>query len=417
MANVKIILKKDARKDGTFPLTIRVTKNRRAFYIYLEYSILETDWNAEQQRVKRSHPNATRLNNYLLKKLAEATNDALTLETAKSDVSAGAVKHKIQRSNVPTIFTQAEDYLNGLKGCGKYNQYTADKPRIAHFKKFLKHGDIAFSDLTVSLLERFVGWLKHGYKNEKTGKRLGERSIMNHLVAIRSVFAHAKKNKFVTREQSPFGENGIKIKFPDTTKVGITAESIAKLERVFLDDSAHNHARNLWLLSFYFAGMRVSDLLQLKWADFQDFRLHYVMGKNNKGGSLRAPEKAISILRQYEAVKGNECDLIFPDLRGIDLSNEFTSKRAIAFKTSAIDKILRLQVAPKAGVDSKVTMHIARHTFATLASDTIPIQMLQKLYRHSHVSTTIAYQQNFIHKNTDAALDSVLGKVSSLLEK
>jgi len=34
--------------------------------------------------------------------------------------------------------------------------------------------------------------------------------------------------------------------------------------------------------------------------------------------------------------------------------------------------------------------------------------MLQKLYRHSHISTTMGYQANFIHKDVDDALESVL---------
>ena len=53
-------------------------------------------------------------------------------------------------------------------------------------------------------------------------------------------------------------------------------------------------------------------------------------------------------------------------------------------------------------------MHIARHTFGNISGEKIPIQMLQKLYRHSSITTTIGYQQNFIHKDADDALDSVL---------
>ncbi len=54
-------------------------------------------------------------------------------------------------------------------------------------------------------------------------------------------------------------------------------------------------------------------------------------------------------------------------------------------------------------------MHIARHTFATIAADKIPIQQLQKLYRHSDIKTTIGYQSAFIHKDADEAFDAVLG--------
>jgi integrase/recombinase XerD len=59
-------------------------------------------------------------------------------------------------------------------------------------------------------------------------------------------------------------------------------------------------------------------------------------------------------------------------------------------------------------ISKKLTMHIARHSFGNIAGDKIPIQMLQKLYRHSSIRTTINYQQNFMHQETDEALDKVI---------
>ena len=67
-------------------------------------------------------------------------------------------------------------------------------------------------------------------------------------------------------------------------------------------------------------------------------------------------------------------------------------------------------VAAVAGISKKLTMHIARHSFATEAGDKISIQMLQKLYRHSNITTTIGYQAAFINKDADDALDAVLNK-------
>jgi integrase/recombinase XerD len=67
-----------------------------------------------------------------------------------------------------------------------------------------------------------------------------------------------------------------------------------------------------------------------------------------------------------------------------------------------------VKVAEAGGITKKLTMHIARHTFGNLSEDKIPLQMLQKLYRHSSVITTMGYQANFIHKDTDDALDSVV---------
>jgi len=53
-------------------------------------------------------------------------------------------------------------------------------------------------------------------------------------------------------------------------------------------------------------------------------------------------------------------------------------------------------------------MNIARHTFGSLSGDKIPIQMLQKLYRHTVFTTTINFQKAFIFKDADDALNAVL---------
>ena len=43
-----------------------------------------------------------------------------------------------------------------------------------------------------------------------------------------------------------------------------------------------------------------------------------------------------------------------------------------------------------------------------LSGDRIPIQLLQKLYRHSSVTTTMMYQSNFMQDDVDNALDNVV---------
>ena len=404
MAVVKLVLRKKPNKDGQLPLTLRITKDRKSSFIYLGYHLNASDWDEAQQRVKKSHPNAARLNNYILKKLSEANDHSLELETQKSYVSSGAVKQKIKPVAGSTFFPQADLYLQRLKEAGKYNQYTADKPRVKHFKEFVKH-DLAFQDITVAMLERFQAHLQAKHNHS-------ERSAVNHIVMVRSVFSFAIKNEVIDPKHYPFGKGKMKIKFPESSKIGLNVEEIKSLETVELPEPA-NHARNLWLFSYYFAGMRVSDVLRLRWSDFQNDRLHYEMGKNSKGGSLKIPDKAVRIIDQYKAFKANKDDLIFPELKGVDVDDKFITQRTIAFKTSAIDKCLKGQVAPAANIDKKLTMHLARHSFAQVASDKIPVQILQKLYRHSSILTTMGYQSNFTTQQTDDALDAVLNTETS----
>ena len=67
------------------------------------------------------------------------------------------------------------------------------------------------------------------------------------------------------------------------------------------------------------------------------------------------------------------------------------------------------KVAELADIVKNLTMHIARHTFGNISGEKISIHMLQKLYRHTSITTTIGYQANFLHKDADDALDAVIG--------
>jgi integrase/recombinase XerD len=175
MSRVKIVLRQKPNKDGSLPLALRITKDRKSSFISLGYNLLESDWDKTAQRVKKWHPNHKQLNNFLLQKLADVTNNALEMESKKTPVSARAVREKIKPAAAATFFAQVQDMLDGLKASGKYNQYTSDKPRIGHFKEFLKGANIAFSDFTPGLLNRFVVYLKSSHK-PKRGKGQDRRT-------------------------------------------------------------------------------------------------------------------------------------------------------------------------------------------------------------------------------------------------
>ena len=100
--------------------------------------------------------------------------------------------------------------------------------------------------------------------------------------------------------------------------------------------------------------------------------------------------------------------MVFPDLLSVqDFENKYEVQRKINVALSRINKNLK-KVIVLSGLKKKLSTSIARHTFGNISGDKISIQMLQKLYRHSSVTTTIGYQSSFIHKDADDALDAVL---------
>ncbi len=403
MASAKVVLRKKKNKDGTFPLVLRVTKDRRTSYIYLGKNVQEKEWDAVHHKVKRSHPSYKRLNNFLLKKLTEAQNIILDFELKQKDFSVEELKRQLtSEKNKDTFFVQADLYFDTLQQAQNYNRLTAERPAINHFQRFLKGKDITFSDITISLLERFKAYLSGSIK-------VSERTAVNYLIIIRTLYKRAIKNGIADKQYYPFGQDKFHVKKPDSLKIGLTEEEVKRLESVELKvGSFEHHVRNLWLYSFYFAGMRVSDVLLSRWSDFKDGRIFYVMGKNKKPGSLKIPEKVLAILDQYQDQKRSDDDLVFPDLKMIeDFNDKIRVQKRIKEVIRRVNLTLK-DVAQKAGIDKPLTMHIARHTFGNISGDRIPIQMLQKLYRHSSITTTVNYQKNFLFKEADDALDSVL---------
>ena len=402
MASIKVLLWDKKNKEGLYPIAIRIIKDRKPSYIYIGHYIDKSQWDEENRKVKKSHPNSVRLNNLISKKLSEVNGKLLDLEVQKNDTTSNAIKKNIVSSSTSTFFQQANIFMDNLKKSGKYNRVVADEPRLKHFKEFLGDSDIAFQDITIGLLNKFRAYLKGT-------RQISERTIVNHLILIRTIYNQGIKANIIDRKHYPFGKEKVVIKFPESLKIGLTSEEVKKIEDLDLPiDSLVNHSRNVWLFSFYFAGMRVSDILRLRWSDFQNDRLFYSMGKNAKAGSLKVPEKVLKLLGQYKATK-TKTGLVFPELSVIeDFANSYEVQRKISYAVKKLDKYLK-DVAKDAEIDKKLTMHIARHTFGNISGDKISVQMLQKLYRHTSITTTIGYQANFIHKDADEALDAVIG--------
>jgi integrase/recombinase XerD len=400
-SSIKLILRKKPNKEGLFPLVIRITKNRKSTYLYTGHYIDFKFWDETNRKIKKSHPNSVRLNNLIAKKLAEASETIINLQTNNKELSSKQIKRQITKPNGEESFNSvSQKYLSELEINKKLTRYKTDKVRVNHVINFSGSDHLSFQEINEDFIKEFISYLRIKRKNS-------QRSIINNLVVIRTIYNIAIRQGIVDSKYYPFGKGKIQIKFPETNKVGLTAEEVQKIENLKDISDQEEHARNIWLFSFYLAGMRVADVLKMKWNDIFDGRLHYRMNKNDKLLSLKLPEKLLPILDTYRKDKTNDSGYIFPEFKK---TNNKNSKEMLS-KTNTVTKKLNKylgKIAEKAEIYKKITMHIARHTFGNISGDKIPIQMLQKLYRHSSITTTINYQSNFIHKDTDEALDKVI---------
>ncbi|MEO6520330.1 MAG: site-specific integrase [Mucilaginibacter sp.] len=423
MATVDFYIWKRPSKDGKFPISVRITINRKPSYIMTGQKLESLDqWDAKKQRVKeKTHPNATRLNNFLRTELAKANDKALEMET-KGQVSAKAVKAAVRPvEEKPIYFVDiANQYLEEQFALGNYDVHKTDRARLIRFYQFTKDGKVPFIDITVEFLRAYIIFLRREkrFKGSENGKvkPLSERTIMNHLLIIRTIYNRAITAKVTTKNNYPFGSDGIVIKFGKSSKIGLDVNEIIALEQIDLSKllPIYNDARNAWLIEYYFAGMRVTDCLLLKWTDFQNERLYYQMSKNGEHGSLKTPAKALLILQQYRGggndLTDNKHGLVFPFLKHLEnLNDRLELRRQISFVVTRLDRTMG-KIMKMINSTKNASQHKARHSFAQRAEEKeIHPKVLQKMYRHESIETTMKYQSNFSFEKMDNAIDAVVG--------
>jgi site-specific recombinase XerD len=423
MATVDFYIWKRPNKDGKYAISVRITIDRKPSYIMTGQKLDSLgQWDDKKQSVKKSHPNSARLNNFLRNELAKANDKALELET-KGRVSAKEVKTGLKPVEETKVYFKevADRYLSEQEQCGNYDVYKTERARLKRFYEFTKNAKLTFPEITSDLLQRYIVFLKSAkrfrYNENSPVKPLSERTITNHLVIIRTIFNRAISAKQASKDDYPFGADGkVPIKFSESAKIGLDDLEIKNLEQLNLSAELpiYNNARNIWLTEYYFAGMRVTDCLLLKWTDFQNDRLYYKMSKNGEAGSVKIPSKALAIIEQYRQdsfdLVNNPHNLVFPLLRHLkSLDDRYELRRKIAQAVKRLNEAMEKNMA-KIGSTKSASQHKARHSFAQRAEEKeIHPKVLQKMYRHESILTTMRYQSNFSYKKADEALDAIIG--------
>lgn len=152
-------------------------------------------------------------------------------------------------------------------------------------------------------------------------------------------------------------------------------------------------------------GLRQGELLALRWDDI-DWNVRRVHARRSLGidGTAKATKSgkvrsvpmsqkvaaALDGLSQRERLSGAD-DLVFPSWDGTPQYHGDVRARFKSALTAAGLKAIRF--------------HDLRHTFGTLAAQTLPITTVQKLMGHADISTTLVYSHYVAADDEAAKLD------------
>src|SRR3569833_2923194 len=130
MASIKVRLRERESSDGKYSIIIQILKDRKKSVITLGHSVLESEWDAKNSKVKKTHPNTTSLNNLIAKRVAEANDKLIQLEANNTDTSAKVIKKAVKAAKDNTFFKQADLYIARLEKGGNFNSLSTEKPRV-----------------------------------------------------------------------------------------------------------------------------------------------------------------------------------------------------------------------------------------------------------------------------------------------
>lgn len=171
-----------------------------------------------------------------------------------------------------------------------------------------------------------------------------------------------------------------RIPYPRSEKKLPIVLSVEEIQRMF--DVCDNTKHKVILSLLYSAGLRVSELINLKWIHIDRSRMiiNIIEGKGKKDRQVMLSETIIPLLtKYYHEYKSKEYVL-----NGWKDELQYTSR--------SVGEVVK-QLATKAGIDNKrVYTHLIRHcSFTHLVEAGTDINIVQKLAGHSNVKTTMMY--------------------------
>lgn len=315
----------------------------------------------------------------------------------------------------------------GIRNWKKYNGFLN---KLADFMtKRLKRKEVLFADLTPEFVTRFDAYL-HTLRNSRckkeSGKMLHPNTIAVNLRIFKTLIRKSIELGYISPEKNPF----LVFKFSEvkTEKEKLDVTEIKAMEALELTEGSLDwNSRNCFLFSFYCAGIRAGDLLQLRWTNVEGGRLKYQMGKNHKLRDMKLVPQAERILDYYRAKTNKPTDYIFPfmnirktyadattqaekDTLPSDIKQKLFNE--ISAKNALINKSLS-RLAKKAGINKKVSMHISRHSFASIAvQNGTDSKRIQELLAHSRLQTTEGYMGNFSSNENDKTLEGIFSSIA-----
>ena len=400
MASIKVKYRPSTTNGKEGSIYYQVIHGRTVRQIGTDFRVLDTEWDKEASSV-RIMPETDENRKRYLHSVAEHIGwDIRRLQAiiAQCDSQGGSysayniVEKFNSHANGQSLFGFMQDIIRQLKQLGKARTSETYTAALASFMKFREGQDILLDEIDSDTMMLYEAWLKSNGNCPNT--------TSFYMRILRAVYNRAVE-KELTEQKYPFKH--VYTGIGKTVKRALPLKSIKRIKELDLTLKPHlDYARDMFLFSFYTRGMSFIDMAYLKKSDLKNSVIIYRRRKTGQQLSIKWEKCMEEIIAKYNGC--STAQYLLPIITNPCVNERTQYRNAI----SRINVALK-EVACLAGLNMPLTMHCARHCWASIAkSKNIPLSVISEGMGHDSEETTRIYLASLDTNAVDKANSLIL---------
>ncbi len=382
---------------------LRFTHDRNTKLVALGLSVEPHYWNKDAEMLTSDCPERAILQSKIDSALAVYRKKINRLEALDVPVNFDTLFEPTTRKAGITIEDGFNAEIERLESLGKINSATKHKYALQVLDGY-KSVKTALEAIDLDYLKGLELYLR------QRGNK--DNSIATRFAIFKAIYNKAVKEGKVTVKQNPFTLFQVGSLWAKTRKRAIDKDDIQRLIDLEIADGHTTEyrrlARDLFLFSYFTAGMNFGDIARLRYKDIVKGRVNYSRHKTQKLLSFQLVPNALQIIEKYSRANHAQEDYIFPIL---DRSEHKTAQQIFNRLHKVLRKVNRelKTLGEQIGLEMPLTTYVARHTYATvLKRSGVSVALISESLGHSDLSTTQIYLDSFENSQIDAAMQNLL---------
>jgi len=402
---MKIIINFSLRKnreaaDGKSPIYVRFTVKNNRVDLSTGIFVPQDQWDENKQHVMGKIPGTRVLNERLDKIKTEIQDIYNQLRSSSEKFDATTIKNRfLNTEESKGVLFVFDYYLNSIlaklnKGYSMetYKHYKSSRKRLAEFiNTQLKKSDVPIQGINYKFLDSFDIFIKKDFNNQ-------QNTAWNYHKHLRRVLNLGISLDYI--DKNPYSK--FKVGLDETHREILSMEELHRLEDKNIQIERLSVVRDIFIFACY-TGLSFADIAKLSRIHLQhgaDGKEWIIIDRSKTNNRCRIPilPKAREILKRYEDYpKISNKDNLLPVLTNQKMNSYLKELGDIC------------------DINKNITMHIARHTFATSVtlSNGVPIETVSKILGHTSLKTTQIYAKVLDKKISDD-MDLLQAKLGNL---